>query len=137
MEIQEEKAFEPNIIYSTINILRKVTKFVKIVPFAYALIFIICMFGYMALSDEASSILDMIFYVSPIVCLTFIWLSYYLKLCNWYRLQVCLPMFPIVPIFIDSYLYEFGAYTAYINLSLTIIIFLLSLINTYFVFVRR
>lgn len=118
------------------NILRKTTKFVKIVPFVYALLFLLCMIPYWQCDEDILNIIDECFYVSPIVCLTFIRLSYYLKLCNWYRLQCCLPMFPLPVIIIDENIYEFGDEFGWINFAVTILIFLLSLINAYFVFIR-
>lgn len=127
---------ESNILFA-IKALRSVTRIIKIAPFVYAIVFIMCMMGYAILSDESASILDLMFYVSPIVCATFILLSYPLKLCNWYRLQVCLPMFPLPFTIIDETIWTFDSIAAIVNLSITTLIFLLSLINTYFVFIRK
>lgn len=134
METKEEK--NGNVLYA-INVLRKATIFVKIVPFIYALIFLVCMIPYWCCSEEVLNVIDECFYISPIVCLTFVRLSYIFKLCNWYRLQCCLPMFPLPIVLIDENIYNFGLELAYINLCLTILIFILSLINAYFVFVKR
>lgn len=136
MENRERDITKEQIIRA-IGILRKVTIVVKVAPFIYATIFLLCMIGYVTLSDGVISVLDMLFYVSPITCITFIRLSYLLKLCNWYRLQCCLPMFPLPFIIIDEYVNMFQETAVVVHLSLTIVIFLLSLINTYFVFIKK
>lgn len=131
MESKEHKQ-----IIAAINVLRRVTKFIKLVPFAYALIFILCTIGQSLYSIEASECIGLIFYVSPIVSLTFVWLSYPIKLCNWYRFQCCLPMFSIPFTLIDENVVEFSLKMAWISYAFLLLIFLLSLINAYFVFVR-
>lgn len=134
MENQEDK-FE-KVLYA-IGILRNVTRFVKIVPFVYALLFLLCMILYWHCDENILGIIDQCFYVSPIVCLTFIRLSYYLKLCNWYRLQCCLPMFPLPTIIIDESFYEFESEAMYISIVTISVVFLLSLVNAYFVFIHN
>lgn len=133
MESQEDK-FEK--VLFAIGILRNITRFVKIVPFIYALLFLICMIPYWKCSEGILDIIDQCVYVSPIVCLTFIRLSYYLKLCNWYRLQCCLPMFPLPITLIDEHIYELSGVAMQINFAIIILLFLLSLINAYFVFIH-
>lgn len=123
-------------ILTAINILRKITKRVKLAPFIYAVIFLLCMISYWFADEEVLSRLDVLFYVSPMVCLTFVWFSYPLKLCNWYRLQCCLPMLPQPIIYIDENIYEFGCEMAWVYFATFTFIFLLSLLNAYFVFVR-
>lgn len=125
-----------HILYA-IDILRRTTKFVKLVPFVYALIFLLCMIPYWCCGDETLTIIDECFYISPIVSLTFIRLSYLLKFCNWYRLQCVLPIMPLLIVIIDENIYEFGSEARWINFAITILIFLLSLINAYFVFIKR
>lgn len=133
MENQEDK-FEK--VLSAIGILRNVTRFVKIVPFVYAVLFLLCMMPYWNCDEIILDIIDQCVYVSPIVSLTFIRLSYYLKLCNWYRLQCILPILPFPIVLIDEHIYEFGSMAMWINFVITTLIFLLSLVNAYFVFIR-
>lgn len=132
----ETKGFERDQILTIIDILRKVTKRVKLAPFIYAVIFMACMIIYWFADESILSTLDAIFYISPIVCLTFVWLSYPLKLCNWYRLQCCLPILPLPLIYIDENICEFGVEVAWVNFLIITTIFILSLINAYFVLVR-
>lgn len=124
-------------IFAAIEILRNVTRFIKVAPFIYAGIFILCMIGYLFCSDDVATALDITFYVSPMVILTLFRLSYQLKLCNWYRLQCALPLFSQVLNIIDTFFYEFGTNIVYITFSLIVAIFVLSLINTYHVFIKR
>lgn len=132
----EEKVSREQIL-NTILILRNVTLFVKVVPFVYAFLYILCMVVYMFCSDETATIVDMLFYVSPLTCLLFFGLSYTLKFCNWYRLQCCLPMFPLPFTLIDEFVYMFEETAVAVNLSIIVTIFTISLINTYFVFLRK
>lgn len=134
MEAKEK--VDGKVLYA-IGVLRKITKRVKLAPFLYALIFLLCMSVYWFADNNILSTLDVLFYVSPIVCLTFIWFSYPLKLCNWYRLQCCLPMLPQPIVYIDENIYEFGSSIIWIDFAIVLLIFLLSLINTYFVFIRK
>ena len=119
-----------------VEILRKVTTTVKVFPFFYALIYIPSMFAYLVLSEDACIMLDTLFYMSVIMVVFLIRLSYCVKLCIWHRLQCCLPLLPQPIIYIDNNIYCFGKMAIIINVWLAIIIFILSLINAYFVFIR-
>lgn len=119
-----------------VNILRKVTVTVKVFPFLYALIYIPAMFAYMVFSEDVCIMLDTLFYMSVLMVAFLICLSYCVKLCIWHRLQCCLPLFPQPIIFIDNYIFSFGETAAVINVWLAIIIFTLSLVNAYFVFMK-
>lgn len=119
-----------------VRILRTVTVTVKVFPFLYALIFIPSMFAYMVFSEDACIVLDTLFYMSVLMVAFLIRLSYCVKLCIWHRLQCCLPLLPQPIIFIDNYIYCFDQTAIVINVWLAIIIFTLSLINAYFVFMK-
>lgn len=119
-----------------VEILRKVTVTVKVFPFFYALIYIPSMFAYLVFSEDACIMIDTIFYISFITVAFLIRLSFCVKLCIWHRLQCCLPLFPQPIVFIDNYIYRLGETLATINVCLAILLFFLSLINAYFVFIR-
>lgn len=119
-----------------IGILRSVTRIVKVSPFLYAAFIIMCAPLYFFCEDSITSIIDNLFYVSPIVMLLFIIMSYQLKFCKWYRLQCVLPFVPQCLGFVDAYVYELNEKAAYAVFITYIAIFLLSLLNTYFVFIR-
>lgn len=123
-------------VIAIVSILRKVTKVVKIYPFVYATLYILCMSGYMIGSDELSCILDQLFYTSPISILFALILSRSLKLCKWHKLECVLPMIPLIHLVIDSYIVPLSNVSAIINVGTIIILFILSLVNAYFVFIK-
>jgi hypothetical protein len=123
-------------ILALISILRKVTKIVKIYPFVYAVLYALCMIGYLLCSDKVAIVLDQLFYTSPIVVSCNILLSYSLKLCKWHRLQCLLPMFPLIPLFVDYFIFPVSKLAFTINALTIILFFALSLINAYFVFIK-
>lgn len=124
-------------IVAAINILRNVTIATKVAPFVYAGIYIVFYALYIAVSDVFLSAIERFFYVSPLVIATFIYLSYQFKFCKWYRLQCILPVFPQVLGLIDRYVYAFGEYSARALVVMTALIFVLSLINIYFTFIKK
>ena len=50
-----------------INILRRATVIVKVAPFGFVVMHLASMLVYMFTNDYASSICDMLFYISPMV----------------------------------------------------------------------
>lgn len=123
-------------ILAIVRILRKVTKIVKIYPFVYAVLYALCMIGYLVCDDFVSIMLDQLFYTSPIVVSCNVLLSYSLKLCKWHRLQCLLPMFPLIPLFVDYLIFPVSKLAFTINALTIILLFTLSLINAYFVFIK-
>lgn len=126
-----------NDILAMIGILRSVTKIMKVSPFLYAAFIIMCAPLYFFCEDSTISVIDNLFYISPIVMFLFIIMSYQLKFCKWYRLQCVLPFLPQGLGLVDTYVYEFGENVTYVLLLLYGIIFLLSILNTYFVFIKK
>lgn len=123
-------------ILAIVRILRKVTKIVKIYPFVYAILYALCMIGYLVCDDFVSIMLDQLFYTSPIVVSCNIMLSYSLKLCKWHRLQCLLPMTPLITLLVDVTIYPISKIASTINALTIILLFALSLINAYFVFIK-
>ena len=123
-------------VIAIVSILRKVTKVVKIYPFVYAILYALCMFGYMIGSEGLSCALDQLFYTSPISILFALILSRSLKLCKWHKLECILPMIPLIHLAIDSYIIPLSNVSAIINVGTIIAICILSLINAYFVFIK-
>lgn len=123
-------------ILAIVRILRKVTKIVKIYPFVYAVLYALCMIGYLVCDDFVSIMLDQLFYTSLIAVSCNIMLSYSLKLCKWHRLQCLLPIFPLIPLFVDYFIFPVSKLAFTINALTIIFLFTLSLINAYFVFIK-
>lgn len=119
-----------------IGILRTVTKVVKLIPFAYALLYIISILSYSMCSENVSIWADMIFYVSPLSIIFLLILSRTLKLCKWHRLECVLPLMGFCAVLINDFIIEFGKYGQLANYIIVITTFILSLINAYFVFIK-
>lgn len=125
-----------NDIVAIVRILRRVTTIVKIYPFLYTMLYIICMFVYMFCSDEMATLCDQLFYTSPFMIVCAIGLSYSLKLCKWHRLECILPLLPTCMVLVDEFIYSFPKSASYLNAILIVVICLTSLINAYFVFIK-
>jgi hypothetical protein len=119
-----------------IGILRTVTKVVKLIPFAYALLYIISILSYSMCSENVSIWVDMIFYVSPLSIIFLLILARTLKLCKWHRLECVLPLMGFCAVLINDFIIEFGKYGQLANYIIVITTFILSLINAYFVFIK-
>ena len=118
------------------RIVRKVTLTVKYFPFFYALGFLIFWLIAPTLSIDVITGIDGVIYISLIMVLFLIRLSYCVKLCVWHRLQCTLPLLPQIVDKIDTYIYEFGTYSVVANYAVFGVIGVLSLINAYFVFIK-
>lgn len=119
-----------------IGILKTATKVVKLIPFAYALLYIISILSYSICTENVSIWVDMIFYVSPISIICLLILSRTLKLCKWHRLECVLPLMGFCAVIINDFIIEFGKYGQLANYIIVIATFTLSLINAYFVFIK-
>ena len=123
-------------IIAIIEIARKVTSVVKFSPFVFAVAYIITMICYMFCDDATATLLDQLCYTSPLVVIMNFRLSYSLKLCKWHRLECALPMFPLIPLVIDYYIYPISRFGAVVNGISILTLIILSLVNAYFV-IRR
>lgn len=119
-----------------VDILRRVTVTVKVFPFFYAAGLLLFWLIAPALTDAALNMVDSTIYLSAIMVLFLIRLSYCVKLCIWHRLQCALPLLPQLLAQIDKYVYKFGLYLATAECIAMCIIFTLSLINAYKVFIK-
>lgn len=122
-------------IIRAVKIAQNATFVVKIMPFVYALIFMACLITYMFASDEVQTILDTIFYVSPITIIFALILSKTFKLCKWHRLECVLPLISQITVMIDLF-HPLSEVAAEINVVTIVVIFLISIINAYYTFLR-
>lgn len=123
-------------ILRIVKILRNATKVVKLMPFIYAIVYILCMVGYLLFSDEVATLLDKLFYVSPISIIFPLCLSRTLKMCVWHKIECILPLLPTLLVFVDEFIMQFTVLYAYINVILISFLCIASLINAYFVFIK-
>lgn len=131
--MQKENAENLKVILSVV---RKTTKAIKVFPFLYIGLFIVLSFAMGLTSIIVTYIISAIIIISPIVVAFLIYLSYAVKLCKWHRLQCLLPLIPQAIVFIDSHLYEYGEALATLNFAILIFLFVASLVNAFFVFIR-
>ena len=131
MEREESK------ILGAIQILRKVTTTVKVAPFILAVLYMLSMIGYMLFSDTVAIVLDYLFYISPSTIVILLILSKSTKMCVWHRLECVLPMVSMLPALFDDMIMNLTNVAAYINASTIALIFLTSLLNAYFVFIKK
>lgn len=124
-------------ILGAIQILKSVTKTVKVAPFVVAVFYMMSMVGYLLFSDTVATILDYLFYVSPSTIVIMILLSNSTKMCVWHRLECILPMVSMLPALFDELIMSLTNVAAYINASTIAFIFLASLLNAYFVFIKK
>ena len=118
------------------SIVKSVTAVVKHFPFYYAFGLILYWLIAPLFSYEALLIVDGMIFMSVVMVAFLIRLSYCVKLCIWHRLQCVLPLLPQGSAYLDKQVYEFGSYTATANTIAMILLFLLSLVNAYFVFMK-
>ena len=124
-------------IETVISILRESTRIAKIAPFVFVFVYMLIMVGYMLFSDNVAVVLDTLFYVSPMTVVLLWLLSRAFKLCNWHRFECVLSLIPQIPIFFDDYINQFGYVATLVNISVIGLLFLLSLVNAYFVFIKK
>ena len=123
-------------IEGAIQILKKATATVKVAPFAFALLYLAALVLYILFNDTVATIADMLFYVSPVAVFFNLRMSKIFKMCKWHRLECLLPLLPIVIVFINSFGFIIPRIAVYVNWGVNLIIFLLSLLNAYFVFIK-
>ena len=123
-------------IEGAIQILRKATATVKVAPFAFALLYLAALVVYILFNDTVATIADMLFYVSPVAVFFNLRMSKIFKMCKWHRLECLLPLLPIVIVFINGFGFIIPDIAVYVNWSVNLIIFLFSLLNAYFVFIK-
>lgn len=119
-----------------VEILRRVTITVKVFPFFYAAGLILFWLIAPALTDAMLNMVDSTIYLSAIMVLFLIRLSYCVKLCIWHRLQCALPLLPQIVAQVDRCIFKFGFYLATAEVVVMCIIFTLSLVNAYKVFIK-
>lgn len=122
-------------ILAIVKILRNVTTIVKLCPFVLSISYIVLIVGYMSCGEAVSTLLDQIFYTSPLVVAMNLILSRVLKLCKWHRLECSLPLFPLIPLIID-HIWPISRLGAIVNSGTILLLLICTLINAYFVFIK-
>lgn len=123
-------------IESVISIVRKATFVVKVLPFVYVFLYAICITMFFFTSDEVQTILDTLFYVSPVQVVFCLILSRTFKLCKWHRRECWLPLVPQVFILMDTF-YPLSEFGSKLNVATVCTLCILSLINAYYTFIKK
>lgn len=121
-------------VKALIGTLRKITQVVQLAPFIYTGLYILVLISYLFAQDNVLNVLDLIFYVSPVVTLIFLLESRVLKLCAWHRAACVLPVIPQIVSLVDSVFIEFTVYEAAIFNGMLLLMSVLLLIAAYKVF---
>lgn len=133
MEAQDQRVDK---IKYLVDKLRYITLCVQILPFIYTGLYLMTMVLYLFVPESVCSILDTLFYVSPVVILGFLAESRILKLCKWHKTACILPLFPQAIVLTDSHIISLIKYEAYIVIVTPIVLCLLLLIAAYNVFMK-
>lgn len=96
-----------------IKILRNITLTVQIAPFIYSALYIAVLGVYQSADENTLSILDTLFYVSPMIVAVHLVYSKILRLCAWHKTACALPVIPQVFTLIDYYVVSFSEVEAY------------------------
>ena len=113
----------------------RVTKAVQVTPFIYSSIFVIVYFLYSFVDEKVMDIIDMGFYISPLVMVIFLVYSRILHLCKWHRITCVLPLVPQIYYILDS-VFTFSQDEVLVANILTVIMLIILLISAYKVFYK-
>lgn len=107
---------------------------VKIAPFVFTVGHIVCLILYLSGGDNVLLLADTMFYTSPMTIGLLLILSKIYQLCKWHRLQCFIPLFPVLVGVMDKFVVELSATLTYINIYTCLIMFVLTLLNAYKMF---
>lgn len=119
-----------------IDKLRSITLAVQIAPFAYTSFYIIILFVYPACSENVLSVLDTLFYVSPLVVGWFLVESRILRLCRWHKTACVLPLIPQIFVFVDYHIVRLTKTEFYVHYAMLVGMSILLLISAFNVFLK-
>lgn len=97
-----------------VQILRRITVSVQIVPFVCGALYIVAYVAYVFAPESVIVLLDTLFYVSPLFCAAHLVYSRILRLCAWHRAACLVPAFPQVVTLVDYYVVSFSEVLAFV-----------------------
>lgn len=122
-------------VYVALGIARRATVFVKVLPFLYTAAYFVCSLAYFVTDEKTQTVLDMMFYTSPLSVISAVILSLIFRLCVWHRIECALPLLPHAAVIYDTFC-PLGENSAKAGIAVTGVIFMFSIINAFFVFSR-
>ena len=106
----------------------------QLVPFIYAVIYLLALSMYFVGSESLSKWMDTLFYMPPIMICFLLVLSKMFRLCKWHRRACLIPLIPQVIGLFDYYVIELSVSEAVLNVAVIILSVLLFLLSAYKVF---
>ena len=119
-----------------ITMTRNAYRLVKIAPFIYAMIYIMCLFGYLMFNDTVSAMIDVLCYISPVPVIYNLLLSKAFHLCIWHRTECCLPLVAVLVVGVDSFIISLADVSAFVYWCVALFCFGISLFNAYHIFIN-
>ena len=96
-----------NAISSLVSVLRKATRIVQMIPFAYLVLYAIYLLFNITASDVIVGWFDSLFTVTPVATVCLLFASRLFKLCSWHKVACIIPTSSDVGTFIDSNIFQF------------------------------
>lgn len=94
-------------VSSLVAVLRKVTRIVQLLPFAYLLLLSAYLLTEWALPDWALGIADNVLNAPVVAIIGLLGVGKLLKLCAWFRTACLMPMLPKIESWVDSFVITF------------------------------
>ena len=90
-----------------VSVLRKVTRFVQITPFAYLFFLAVYLLAETFLPGWSLGVLDNLLFVPAYTAVGMLLLGRVLKLCSWFRTACLLPFTTRAESYVDSFIFQF------------------------------
>lgn len=94
-------------VKSLILLFRKITRFVQLTPFAFLFLYALSSLLRIVSTEILDSFIDVVFYTSPAVTISMLFLSRFMKLCRYHKIACLLPSSTKMLDAIDNYVMTF------------------------------
>ena len=102
MESQDQRSAVKRLV----DVLRRITRFVQLLPFAYLLLYAVLLLIEPLVSDVFMAAVSGLAYVPPSVIVATLLLSKTLRLCVWHKAACVFPLSSSVTDFVDNYVIQ-------------------------------
>lgn len=123
MDSQDQR----NAVSSLVSVLRKSTRIVQMIPFAYLVVYAAYILMNICSFESLVGWIDSVFLVSPIAIGFMLVASNLFKLCKWHKVACLIPTSSNVESFVDSHIIQFTQYEViaiYVVLLVAVLAFL-------------
>ena len=122
---------------SVIKKYKKLRTFIKVLPFIYVVLYLIGMLVYIFCSEMLISLVDMLFYLSPLTMVLNMILGRFCDLCKWHRLACFTPIIGFLSVMVDCYVYSLERIYTIVSIYTFAFIFIISLLSAYMMFLKN